>query len=264
VALGGGARQSAPAARAYGRGELPRRGWMRARTAAAANAQWRRANTSVSGGTEVAGSTKSPVTEQLWLMRQAASAVSGEDCDSLPSPSHLVSKTPADAAVRVAYNFASDHSLRAKYENAWGYVRMGVILEDLDALAGTVAFNHCDDANPATRPLMLVTACVDQITILRPLRMSHDVQLRGQVSWVGRSSMEIRMEVRDRTDADKLVLVAHFTFVAKDRNTGRGAMINTLAPQTDQEQAWFAEAAERAEAKKRARQIPAEEQAVSF
>ena len=97
--------------------------------------------------------------------------------------------------------------LREKYSNAWGYIRMGVLLEDLDALAGTIAFSHCDDRNPATRPLLLVTACVDQITILRPLRMIHDIELRGQVSWVGRSSMEIRMEVASLTD-DNTVLEA--------------------------------------------------------
>jgi acyl-coenzyme A thioesterase 9 len=59
---------------------------------------------------------------------------------------------------------------------------MGVVLEDLDALAGTVAFNHCDDNNAATRPLLLVTAAVDQISILRPFRLHREITMQGQVA----------------------------------------------------------------------------------
>ena len=162
--------------------------------------------------TSGAGISKSPVTQQLWEMRQRVAEASGEDSPTLASPGHLLTKVPAESAVQVSYSFTSDPELATKYENAWGYVRMGIVLEDLDALAGTVAFNHCCDNNPETRPLLIVTACVDQISMVRPLRMKHDHVITGQVSWVGRSSMEIRMEVAQAMTND-LVLVAHFTFV---------------------------------------------------
>ena len=105
----------------------------------------------------------------------------GADSSELPSPNHLLEKPPSESAVKIRYDFATDEKLREKYQNPYGYVRMGIILEDLDALAGTVAFNHCDDANPATRPLLLVTAAVDQITMLRPFRLTHEIEMAGQV-----------------------------------------------------------------------------------
>ena len=76
--------------------------------------------------------------------------------------------------------------------------------------------------------------------------------------------MEIRMQVLDVTDAGKLVLEALFTFVAKDRNTGRGAKINPLKPQSDVEQKWFAEAQSRAMSKKAARKATSSERALQI
>jgi acyl-coenzyme A thioesterase 9 len=36
-------------------------------------------------------------------------------------------------------------------------------LLQLDALAGTIAFKHCDDNNPRSRPLLIVTASIDRV-----------------------------------------------------------------------------------------------------
>jgi acyl-coenzyme A thioesterase 9 len=63
-------------------------------------------------------------------------------------------------------------------------------------------------------------------------------------------------QVSSLTDQNT-VLEAFFTFVARDRNTGKGAKINTLLPQTEQERSWFAAAEQRAATKKAARQISA-------
>ena len=48
-------------------------------------------------------------------------------------------------------------SLRDLYVDALGNVLTGKLFEDLDALAGNIAYSHCDDNNPLTRPLTLVT-----------------------------------------------------------------------------------------------------------
>ena len=80
---------------------------------------------------------------------------------------------------------------------------MGRVLEDLDSLAGNIAFQHCDDSNRTTRPQLLVTASVDRVRLLRQLRLDRDVILSGAVAWTGRSSMVIRMEAwpADHPDA---------------------------------------------------------------
>ncbi len=44
-------------------------------------------------------------------------------------------------------------ALPGKYKNPWGFLRMGKLLEDLDSLAGTVAFAHwcAEQGLPLTR-----------------------------------------------------------------------------------------------------------------
>lgn len=56
-------------------------------------------------------------------------------------------------------------------------------------------WQHCSDSDHTTRPLLLVTASVDKISTKKRLRVDVDLELAGSVTWVGRSSMEIRMEV---------------------------------------------------------------------
>ena len=39
-------------------------------------------------------------------------------------------------------------------------------MEDLDALAGTIAYRHCDDGNAHTRPLTIVTS--EDLALVHP------------------------------------------------------------------------------------------------
>lgn len=59
-----------------------------------------------------------------------------------------------------------------------------------------VAFlQHCSDDDSTTRPLLLVTASVDKMVLKKPLRVDTDLKIEGAVTWVGRSSIEIQIEV---------------------------------------------------------------------
>lgn len=69
-----------------------------------------------------------------------------------------------------------------QYRNPWGKVRIGRILEDLDSMAGNIAFRHCEDGEAMTLPPMLVTAAVERIHILRPLQLETDFTLRARPS----------------------------------------------------------------------------------
>ena len=106
----------------------------------------------------------------------------------------LLPKAPRTTTVR--YGFANDEDLCDAYRNPWGFARLGRVLEDLDSLAGNIAFDHCDDADVTTRPQLLVTASVDRVRLLRPLALSEDLVLSGAAVWAGRSSLVIRMEAR--------------------------------------------------------------------
>jgi len=93
------------------------------------------------------------------------------------------------------------------------------LLEDLDAFAANVAHAHCDDGMANTRPVQLVTACVDSVEVFREVETLIDMDLelsvglllhacwlqhgvtattsllQGVVSWVGRSSIEVQAVV---------------------------------------------------------------------
>lgn len=46
-----------------------------------------------------------------------------------------------------------------------------------------------------TSPLMLVTASVDKMVLKKRIRVDRDLEIAGAVTWVGRSSLEIQIEV---------------------------------------------------------------------
>lgn len=69
------------------------------------------------------------------------------------------------------------NSRRTQYCNPWGHLRIGRVLEDLDSLAGNIAFAHSDDGDAATTPPALVTAAVERIEMRAPVTMATDVTL---------------------------------------------------------------------------------------
>mmetsp|Transcript_22483 Transcript_22483/g.54939 ORF Transcript_22483/g.54939 Transcript_22483/m.54939 type:complete len:343 (+) Transcript_22483:30-1058(+) len=204
------------------------------------------------GGDHNPALEKTPIVGKLWSLRiptdpnlhhpeghQFLSA--GHESDQRRRPSTPSVKTPSDSRVEAVYSFAKDPLLSQRYLNPWGMVRFGKILEDLDALAGTVAYLHCDDNDPSTYPNVLVTASVDRILVRRPLTLTSDLILRGAVTWVGRSSMNIRTTIGSGEDDNEALpaLVANFTYVARDPMTGKSAPVNKLTPETEEEKRLF-------------------------
>jgi acyl-coenzyme A thioesterase 9 len=66
-------------------------------------------------------------------------------------------KTMKDSYVEEYLPFKTDKEFREEYVNVYGRIRLGKILEDLDALAGSIAYKHCDDGREDTLPLTIVT-----------------------------------------------------------------------------------------------------------
>jgi len=214
---------------------------------------------------------KSPITAHLWneRLKQAGSVV---NLGQLLPPTHLLDKGAADSRLSVRYSFSTDLNLRDAYVDVLGNVLMGKLLEDLDALAGNVAFMHCDDNNPATRPLSLVTASVDRITQTKQISASDDIVLVGQVAWVGKSSLDVVMEIHRASpgtgagavepvmiadDVDTRLLSSMFTYVARDRVTGKSCEVNRYLPSDADAKALFVRRERVAAAAKAARSAAA-------
>jgi acyl-coenzyme A thioesterase 9 len=198
-----------------------------------------------------AGAHKSKITSELWKQRAALA----KDATGTEAQQVMVPKCAADSAVSVRYAFGSDTSLKDAYINPFGGPRFGILMEDMDAIAGNVAFKHTDDGNPLTRPPLLVTASVDQISLLRTVPLDDDLLLSAAVVWVGRSSMQIRVILHVEEDDTKPMLESIFTYVARDRATGKSTPLNPFVPKTEAEQARFA-AAEAAEQARKAGRKP--------
>jgi len=213
---------------------------------------------------------KSPIVQKLWRTRDeakrrvmgkltmgdgeysevslaAAEVLSDAKSDKYHPPADPnKGKHPSESEVGIAYPFSQDQFLLETYRNPWGEMRFGKILEDLDALAGNIAFNHVE-GNP-----LIVTAGVDRIRVRNRPDIGADQYLSGKVTWVGSSSMEIRMKISASEDGPEW-LEAYFTFVTLHPETKRAIKISPLLPETNEDRAHFELGAVKAQAKKNAR-----------
>lgn len=166
----------------------------------------------------------------------------------------LIPKPPVESEVE--FRFKSDPVLREHYRNPWSGVRIGRVLEDMDSLAGFVSYQHCDDADPTTRPPVLVTATVEAIRMNQAgLTLNEDMKMTGRVIWTGRSSLDIQLEVKQ---AGKTAITALFTFVARQALGGGSQAINPVVPQTEEDKKLYAQRQATADARKAARAAEAE------
>ncbi len=169
-------------------------------------------------------------------------------------------RCPRESEVGIPYLFSRDRFLLETYCNPWGEMRFGKILEDLDALAGNVTFNHVALGGGCDLLPLIVTAGVNRIRVRRWPDIETDQYLSGKVTWVGSSSMEIRMRTAnggsggDRGGGGGSEwLEAFFTFVMLHPKTKRAIGIPPLIPETNEERVHFELGAVKARARKEAR-----------
>ncbi|KAI7836665.1 hypothetical protein COHA_009441 [Chlorella ohadii] len=181
--------------------------------------------------------SQTPVTKHLWKQRYTWTEERLQQAAPRDPTAAAEAKPPNRLSVK--YPFTSDPVVKEHYRNPWGEARIGRILEDLDSLAGFVAFDHCDDGDPSTRPPLLVTATVEKIELRgKRINLDQDMELSGRVVWTGTSSMDLAIELEQ---AGQQQLSALFTFVAREPLTGAPCRIPSVLPQTPEDQALFAE-----------------------
>lgn len=154
----------------------------------------------------------------------------------LPPPPKGDKRMP-DSFCEVLLPFCEDAELRDAYVSIHGGLRFGKLMEDLDVLAASIAYLHCDDAD-----LAIVTAAVDRIDLLKNFDRVQNVRMRGSVTYVGRSSMEITIAVEmeePKGGAWELAALAKFVFAARSADGSRSVPVNRLLLQTDSEKELF-------------------------
>ncbi|KAI9223581.1 HotDog domain-containing protein [Blastocladiella britannica] len=195
--------------------------------------------------------------EYKRLIESGTSAESAQPAPRSPAtfkPRKLVLKHMRDSYVSEQLPFATNPHVREEYVSFYGGIRIAKLLEDLDAMAGSISYTHCDDETPETPPLTIVTASVDRIDLLRRPTLNQDINISGMVTYVGHSSMEITINVEGKnTDNGGVVdpiLRARFTMVARDPITNKAVQVNPLVLENDAEKKLFAMGAELKASKK--------------
>ena len=131
--------------------------------------------------------------------------------------------------------------------NTLGNVLGGRIMHLIDLCGGLAAWRH------ARRPV--VTASVDHISFLHPVRVGQLLILKSSVNRVFNSSMEVGVKVwveDPNTGEVHHTSSAYLTFVALDES-GRPISVAPVVPETEEEKRRFEEAGRHREVRLRAR-----------
>ena len=129
------------------------------------------------------------------------------------------------------------------YSNSLGTIFGGQIMAWIDIAAAVAAAKHSRT--------VVVTASIDALNFVAPVKVGHVVHIYATVNYVGRTSMEVGV----RVDSEDLILgerkhtaTAYTTFVALDAK-GEPTPVPLLLPKTPDEKRRFAEAQQRRESR---------------
>jgi acyl-CoA hydrolase len=128
--------------------------------------------------------------------------------------------------------------------NPHGTAFGGTIVAWMDMTAAMVAQRHCGRE--------VVTAGIDSIVFKEPIRIGDQVMLKASVNYVGRTSMEVGVQVtrEDPYGGNSVVATsAHLTFVALDENK-KPVPVPPIIPRTEAEKKWYENAKTRVQARK--------------
>lgn len=123
--------------------------------------------------------------------------------------------------------------------NPLGYILGGTVMHLIDIAGAIASYRH-------TRQ-RVVTAAVDGLQFLHPIKVGDLIILNARVTATFRTSLEVEVRVMSETSLTgerKLTSHAYLTFVAIDAD-GRRVEIPDLVLESDEERARAAEAEER-------------------
>lgn len=124
------------------------------------------------------------------------------------------------------------HIVRPNHLNGANRLFGGILMQWIDEVAGIVAKRHskCN----------VTTAAVDNLTFLHGAYQNDLVVIKGKITWVGKSSMEICVDtyVENRQGERQRINNAYFILIALD-DDGKPVCVPRLILQTAEEHlAW--------------------------
>lgn len=159
-------------------------------------------------------------------------------------------KRMMDSYVELTLPFKDMPELLEKYIATSAGIRLGKVFEDLDNLAGDISYTHVLGERPKQsdqrrNPVFIVTASVDRLDLLEPMRADMNYRLSGMVIYVGTSSMEVLVTVEELSkdkdeNVSKMCLTGQFTMATRNALTGKSQSIPPLNLSSKAEEDLFA------------------------
>lgn len=118
------------------------------------------------------------------------------------------------------------------HANAQGSVHGGELMKIMDNVAGIVAFKHCRGRGN------VVTARVDELVFIKPVNVGDIITCVGQLTYVGRTSMQIMVKiyVRDLDNYEEPVTALSAFFTMVHLKDGKPAEVPRIEPLTEEEE----------------------------
>jgi acyl-CoA hydrolase len=138
----------------------------------------------------------------------------------------MISKTVADSRVETV------HIVRPNHLNGANRLFGGILMQWIDEVAGIVAKRHCMGN--------VTTASVDNLTFLSGAYQNDMIVIRGKLTWVGNTSMEVCVDTYVESPNGKRVRInnAHFMMVALDENDKPMSVPKLILQTEDEHLAW--------------------------
>jgi acyl-CoA hydrolase len=156
----------------------------------------------------------------------------------------MITKTPRESVVEMTELVLPNDT------NLLGNLLGGRLMHLIDVAGAMAAQRHCNRA--------VVTASIDSVDFRHPVKQGRAVILRAKVTWVGRTSMEVRVDVFSEdflTGRQEFNSKAYMTFVAVDAD-GRPVEVCGLSPETDEERHEYEAALKRRDERLKRRNTP--------
>ena len=139
---------------------------------------------------------------------------------------NIEAKTVDDSRVETV------HIVRPSHLNGANRLFGGILMQWIDEVAGIVAKRHCMGN--------VTTASVDNLTFLHGAYQNDLIVIKGKMTWVGSSSMEVCVDtyVENPTGERRRINNAHFMMVALDENDKPMKVPRLILQTDDEELAW--------------------------
>lgn len=137
--------------------------------------------------------------------------------------------------------------IRPSHINHYGRLFGGQMLKWIDELAGIVAIRHSGE--------LVTTAAIDNLQFQAPAYAGDMIVLQGMITYVGRSSMEIRVDTcREALDGTREIINRAYIDMVAINCKGKPVEVPGLCLETDEQKAEYEAAKKRKQMRQQRRQ----------